>query len=413
MKKLLLIVFILLILFGVYVYYDSHLKEEIPVLDIEEEVINVDELYIYGTHLNISGNIYEGENFKLILYNGDNIEVDINIDKGEFNLSDFVNDGLYLDDIPVGYYYLFLRSEFLDEFDKVNYKYYSLNNTTDYKETVYYTLSNKNNKITIGFEESYPTMTIKVEENTDKEIYDIVIDPGHGGLDNGANRHGYSETDFTLKLANKLKSKLEEYGYTVKLTHEDGQLSKNEKLKDYGNGGRAVIPHEVHAKYLFSIHMNSNYYDSVNGLEIYTADNINYDFAKSLVNNIVNTVDIKYSNNKVNKIYDGIYTRTFTEYDIKDSLNDYKEDNLNAYDITTKSNYYYMIRETGGIVTGAYVDDRNEEIVGNPYVLSNVGTEAYLLELGYISNKQNLNIMINNMDKYVLAIADSIKNMNM
>ena len=27
-----------------------------------------------------------------------------------------------------------------------------------------------------------------------------------------------------------------------------------------------------------------------------------------------------------------------------------------------------MIRETGGIVTGAYVDDRNTKILGNPYL---------------------------------------------
>ena len=85
---------------------------------------------------------------------------------------------------------------------------------------------------------------------------------------------------------------------------------------------------------------------------------------------------------------------------------------IKAYDITTKSNYYYIIRETGGIITGAYVDDRNEEIVGNPYVLSNVGAEAYLLELGYISNKNDLNNMIDNMDKYVEGITKSVYSLN-
>ena len=78
------------------------------------------------------------------------------------------------------------------------------------------------------------------------------------------------------------------------------------------------------------------------------------------------------------------------------------------YDITTKSNYYYIIRETGGIVTGAYVDNRNEEIKANPYVKSNIGSETYLLELGYISNNNDLNNLLNNMDKYAEGIVKSI-----
>ena len=133
-------------------------------------------------------------------------------------------------------------------------------------------------------------MMLNVEKNNDKktELYDIVIDPGHGGKDGGASKNGYKETDFTMKLATKLKSKLEGYGFSVKLTHEDGQLSKEDKLEEYGVHGRAVVPREVNAKYLFSIHLNSSSYSSVSGLELYTAKNINYDFANLLVNNIVN-----------------------------------------------------------------------------------------------------------------------------
>ena len=105
---------------------------------------------------------------------------------------------------------------------------------------------------------------------------------------------------------------------------------------------------------------------------------------------------------------DGIYTRTFKESDIENSAKENTDKGRVPYDITTKSNYYYIIRETGGIVTGAYVDDRNEEITGNPYYNSNIGSEAYLLELGYISNKDNLDNLINNLDKYALGIANSI-----
>lgn len=408
MKKFLLVILILLLGFGGYLLYINKFKEKIPKLEIQEETINIDELYIYGTHLNLHGNTVQGDGLQLVLYNGEFKEISININDDEFNLSDKVNDGLYLEDIARGDYYLFLRTKETSDDDKVNYKYYALKNNTDYKETTYYTFSNTNNKIIINSEESYPTMMMHVKENTDDNVYDIVIDPGHGGMDSGANKNGYYESELTMELADLLYEKLKDTGLKVKLTRQDGELTKNEKLPEYGVHGRAVIPYEVKAKYVFSIHFNSNSYSSVNGLEVYTADNINYDLAKKLVKNITETTGIGYSSNKISKVMNGIYTRTFTESEIESSSKENEEKGRVPYDITTKSNYYYIIRETGGIVTGAYVDNRNEEIKANPYVKSNVGSETYLLELGYISNNTDLDNLLNNMDKYAEGIVKSI-----
>ena len=412
MKKFLIIIGVLLITFCGFLLYDKYSHILIPVLDIEEDRISIDKIYIYGTHLNMEGNYVFDENTDLVLYDGEFISYKINSLDNGFNLSDYVNEGIYLDDIPNGDYYLFFRTKYMED-NEEKYKYYAINNNTEYEYTTYYTMSNYNKKITIDNEDEYPTMMMHVDKNKDKktEVYDIVIDPGHGGKDGGASKNGYKETDFTMKLATKLKSKLEGYGFSVKLTHEDGQLSKEEKLEEYGVHGRAVVPREVNAKYLFSLHLNSSTYSSVSGLELYTAKNINYDFAKSLVNNIVSLTGIGYSNNKINKISNGIYSRNFTKEDVEDSINDYIDYDLVPYDITTNANYYYMIRETGGIITGAYVDGRNDKILSNPYTKSNVGTEAYLLELGYLSNKKDLNNMINNMDKFVEAIAVSIKSL--
>lgn len=408
MKKFLLVILVLLLGFGGYLLYTNKFKEKVPKLEIQEETINIDELYIYGTHLNLHGNTVHGDGLQLVLYNGEFKEISININDDEFNLSDKVNDGLYLEDIARGDYYLFLRTKETSDDDKVNYKYYALKNNTDYKETTYYTFSSTNNKIIINSEESYPTMMMHVKENTDDNVYDIVIDPGHGGMDSGANKNGYYESELTMELADLLYEKLKETGMKVKLTREDGELTKNEKLPEYGVHGRAVIPYEVKAKYVFSIHFNSNSYSSVNGLEVYTADNINYDLAKNLVKNITETAGIGYSSNKISKVMDGIYTRTFTESEIENSSKESEEKGRVPYGITTKSNYYYIIRETGGIVTGAYVDNRNEEIKANPYVKSNIGSETYLLELGYISNNKDLDNLLNNMDKYAEGIVKSI-----
>lgn len=412
MKKILILIGLLLLIFGGFVLHNKYSMMLIPTLEIEDERVNIDKLYIYGTHLNLQGNYNFDNMTDLVLYDGEFISYKFNSDDGVFNLSEYVNDGIYLDDIPNGHYYMFFRTKYIEN-DEEKYKYYGINNNTEYDSTTYYTINNYNKKITIDSDEKYKTMMLHVNKNKDKkvEVYDIVIDPGHGGLDGGASKNGYKETDFTMKIATKLKSKLENYGFKVKLTHEEGQLSDVEKLEEYGVHGRAVVSREVNAKYLFSIHLNSSNYSSVSGLELYTAKNINYDFSKYLVKNITTMTDIRYSNNKINKIDNGIYSRNFTNLEVEDSINDYIEYDLEPYDVTTNSNYYYMIRETGGIVTGAYVDDRNSEILSNPYVLSNVGTEAYLLELGYLSNKNDLNNMINNTDKFVDAIAISIKSL--
>ena len=68
-----------------------------------------------------------------------------------------------------------------------------------------------------------------------------------------------------------------------------------------------------------------------------------------------------------------------------------------------------MIRETGGFMTGAYVDDSNPDKIGvNPYYNSNIGTESYLLEMGYLTNDIDLNILVNKQESYVDAIAKGI-----
>ena len=130
-----------------------------------------------------------------------------------------------------------------------------------------------------------------------------------------------------------------------------------------------------------------------------------------VVKNITESAGTKVSVNTKNKVLDGIYSRNFTNAEVKSTLKDYEKEKKNPYEVSTKSNYYYMIRETGGIITGAYVDDRNIDILPNPYIKTNVGVESYLLELGYLTNKNDLNNIINKTDKYITGIIESIKSL--
>jgi N-acetylmuramoyl-L-alanine amidase len=68
------------------------------------------------------------------------------------------------------------------------------------------------------------------EKQGGKKIKTIVIDPGHGGKDPGAIGHkNFKEKDIVLAVGQKLKKKLEEKGFTAKLTRETDQFVELEK----------------------------------------------------------------------------------------------------------------------------------------------------------------------------------------
>ena len=202
-----------------------------------------------------------------------------------------------------------------------------------------------------------------------------------------------------------LKEKLESFGYKTKLTRDS-----DIKLNNYGKDSRTSIVYESKAKYLFSIHFNSSEnYISYSGIEIYLPNNMNLSFASTLSKNIVNNTSLNYSTNNSFKVKDGIYIRNMQSIDIKNMKEDAIKNNYNPYDISTSTPYLYILRETGGIITNAYVDGRKNNIK-NEYYKSNIAPESYLLELGYINNKKDLTIILNEKEKYIDTIANSIIN---
>lgn len=420
MKKILIVILVVLLVglvpLGYFVYTKYY---AVAKLEVQEERANISSYYVYGNHLNIIGDLVISDmNYKdlsLVLYGKEEKEVKvISSNDGNaisFKLSDYINDGLYLDDIALGKYDLFLKLTYDNEEDedKPIILYYALNNGTSYEKTNYYTLSKYGNKIVIDSNNEYTTLSLNVTKNNDEGIYDVTIDPGHGGMDGGGSTSQYREAELTMNISNKIRQYLEDSGIKVKMTHQEGELGRNDLLEEYGQHGRAVIPNEVASKYTFSIHVNKNAVSSVNGFEIYTASDINYDFAKSLSSHLTDTSGLNYSTNKLNKMFNGIYTRNFTESDVNESLREYEQKGYVPYNVTTKANYYYMIRETGGFMTGAYVDDSNsEQVLPNPYYNSNIGNEAYLLELGYISNANDVDVIVNGYDGIAKAVADAI-----
>ncbi|MDO5569125.1 MAG: N-acetylmuramoyl-L-alanine amidase [bacterium] len=414
MKKLfkliittLIVIFIIYIII-LYIKTSSTTTFNITSIPIEKEELVINNYYIYGTHLNIEGNIslnYDNiKSISLSLTSDNSLEVPVIVNDDTITLAEHLNNGLYLDGLPIGNYYLLLKV--IDNNNST--KYYKLKNNTKNDNSTYYPISVINNtKIFINSNNAYNTIALNVTKNNDTNIYDITLDAGHGGRDTGACYNKKCESTYTYELAKKTEKLLKDKGLKIKLTRED-QLSDDEVLAKYNESGRAVIPKESNSKYLFSFHLNSNVSKEFYGLEVLAPTNIDYTLATLLVDNIKKETNIRISNKNAFKIKEGIYTRTFNESEILLSQQEAIEENANAYNITKSTEYYYMIREPGCSITNAYVDGRNEKDGKNPYYASNIGVESYIIELGYIYNSSDMEIIDNKLDEYSIAITNSI-----
>lgn len=388
-KKLLFLLILLFIIVFSFLKIKNYLSFKIFLNKINNS-ININEFYIYGTHLNIK--LENNLNKPVLILKSINqtITYKLILKDDFYTLSSKLNEGIDLEKLSSDKFYIIIKD---------NDKYYNLVNNTNYNNLTYYSISSK--KIDLAFNKS---MILNVKhKNKPNNVYDIVIDAGHGGDDPGASSFGYNESDLTLEYSKKIKSNLEKLGYKVKLTR-DSDIS----LKNYGNNSRTSIPYDVKCKYLFSIHFNSSEsYVSNNGFEIYVPNNINYDLAEQIVKGI-KSIDFNSSTNNAFKVKDGIYLRNLSKTDISNMRNEAINNGYKMYNVDTNTPYLYMIRETGGYMTNAYMDGRNTRYSKNNYYNSNIGSESYLLELGFINNKKDLNFILNNKDKYSKSIASSI-----
>lgn len=433
--KILIVLFIILMCFLIFIKIKqdndpNRIMEEqrtnlFSVIDKTTNV-NVTKYSVYGTHFNVEGtlNTVKISGIKinyvdLIIKNleGDEIEIasDFNYtdDSISFSTSDTINEGINLEDLSIDNYYLLLKIIYSNG----DIKYYSLKNASEYENTTYYTLTknNSNNKIDITFDTyndiPYMSLNVTKAESLPEDVYDIAIDPGHGGIDTGGVSGDYTEADLVLEYGLNLKSKLEALGLKVFISRDGSESSQEDTTTNmYDEDGRINILSKSKAKLLISLQLNSNSYDQNDGgVEIYAPNNCNLDFANLLASNIVTQANTHYSNLSTFKKADGVYVRNFTNADISSFNKNAQKDGYEPYNITTDTPYLYIIRETGGISTNAFVDGRNKEYGTNQYYNSNTGIETYSIELGYMTVEQDFNNILTNSDKYMEAISQSIK----
>ena len=415
MKSFLILIIIIVGAYFAYTKLVKEKKEEPPkfiyhdiLTKIGEKKVDVDYFAIYGKYLNFKGTIPSEGNYNIIFKNNkEEIKIPTNISDNTFFTNKYINDGINLEKLKIGNY-LMLLCEDKNETGEQDRICYNLSNKTDYHDNKYYTITrNKKNNLIVFNEKSYENhnfweISIK-EEKLPSDVYDIVIDPGQGGVDSGAVNGRYRESSFNLDFAKTLKDALENEGYKVKLTREEDMA-----LDNYGVGSRTGIPYETKAKLMYSVHLNSSGYSGQNGTEVYYAYQDKNTYAKEIADNIVKYAKTKYSNNPQNKVLDGTYMRVYSKENIAALKREAKREGYEPYDFTDHETYYFFIRETGGIMTHAFSDGRNKKYKENVYRNYNQGVEAYLLELGYISNSSDVKNLINNKDGYIKAMKESI-----
>ena len=430
------VVLVFLIVAGV-AYGEHRTKNNIYAL-IEEEYARLESFTRYGTHFNAQGSLDfpEGISLKeaaLVLKAPHSeykipVKYEISAEKLTFTASEYINAGINLEALELGEYLLLLRLEGESKNGLPAERYYTLENVSGYDGFSYYTLSNAGecNNVVVEFAQAeyssfagekrvFPTVSLSVERVALPDEYcDFVLEVGHGGEDPGA--VGYldgeeiTEYELNFAIASRMKSILEKKGYKVELSHYD-----NVDAPSYGSGGRAVKPNEMKAKYSFSVHCNSHELNIFSGTEVYAAGGSDFTFARLLADRIVQGSRGSYSNQDLNEpscysVADGVFVRLFAPENVESTNKEAVEsgarpyENIKAY----KTNYYYMIREIGGTVTGAYVDGRNQEYGSNPYFNSNDVAEPYILEMNYVNNKATLRSLYENPDGYASGAADAI-----
>ncbi len=219
----------------------------------------------------------------------------------------------------------------------------------------------------------------------------VVIDPGHGGKDSGAvstDKKSYEKT-FTLEIAKALADKIRAAYPDVKviLTRTDDRYVTLD--------GRADIANKADANLFISVHINSIASASPNGFSVHV-------LGQSSVKNrdlYANNMDIVRRENSVILLEDD-YSTTYGDFDPNDPES-YIFMNLMQNANLEQSVRFAQLAEKH-LKGGPIKNDRG--VSQDPFlVLWRTAMPAVLLELGFISNSNDLTALRSAGDRDALA----------
>ena len=218
----------------------------------------------------------------------------------------------------------------------------------------------------------------------------IIIDPGHGGKDPGASSYGFLEKNFTLLISKEISATLiKKSKIKVLLTREKDVYKSlearchiaNSNLKEHQNG------------LFISIHLNTWFNTRTRGLEIYYLG-LNKDITAARI--YAHVEDIPFNAKMTNLGLINPYEAIFSRLEI---IQYQKESQVIAKNILSTIHHEvknYTINR--GLKTDLF------------YVLKGVLMPAVLLEIGFISNKKDLEFITtkSNRQKLIESTANGI-----
>ena len=279
------------------------------------------------------------------------------------NYSDEANKGISLKELSSGNYFIYLN-------EKPIY-------VTEELSEVWYTVQRKGKSKKITLTNTFGLLGVSVEEveTLPEDVYDLVIDPGHGGEDGGAAAGHLVDDEEVLKLSLYLKERFEEHGLKVKLTRETDidpaqQVIFNYETAPYVKNGRVDQVYRYQAKYTISNHLNAVDGDN-EGVEVYSSIVTNDGWSRSIINEF-KTIDRIISSSDLNhfEVSEGSYKRYYGCPSDKTCLNPYID-------------YLYIIRETGGSLTYPITLTSFSSTYSS---IPTFGSETILVEYAYLDH---------------------------
>jgi N-acetylmuramoyl-L-alanine amidase len=222
----------------------------------------------------------------------------------------------------------------------------------------------------------------------------IVIDPGHGGHDSGAQKYGTVEKDVVLAFSLKLRDKLNATGrFKVLLTRDNDRFVELDERRSFGDRSNAALFIAVHADYAGS---------SARGATIYSLrDNTSRQLQRSAKGEVSENVlsqgeldTIKKTEGDVGAVRGFLASLAQREVDV----------NKERTSLFSKSVIEFM----GGSTPMMSNPDRE----ANFRVLKSVKTPSVLIELAYVTNQQDAQNLRSDQwrDKVTNSILTAIEN---
>ncbi len=124
----------------------------------------------------------------------------------------------------------------------------------------------------------------KQRPSTIKQMYSVVIDPGHGGADVGATREGIYEKDMTLEISKLLEQNLKKMGVYTHMTRDRDKTVELSERSDFSNS--------ISPDVFISVHVNSSVKEDIIGVETHWYHPVSLDFAKKVHSKIASSRNI-------------------------------------------------------------------------------------------------------------------------